>query len=111
MAAYGADEFPAFFTRHSGCRAPARVDTPPEAAALIAAAQRLGLGSGMVLAVPIPEEHTKAGEWGCCASLLLLYQLQQGGPAPSSGGGGALPNSRPGTTCLHGSECGWFSIP
>ena len=31
------DEFPAFFTRASGCAAPARVDTPRQAAALIKA--------------------------------------------------------------------------
>lgn len=61
MAAYGADEFPAFFTRHSGCKAPARVDTPAQAAAMIAASQRLALGSGMVLGVPIPEQHAAAG--------------------------------------------------
>jgi pseudouridine-5'-phosphate glycosidase len=30
VAAFGADELPAFFTRHSGCRAPCRVDTPRE---------------------------------------------------------------------------------
>lgn len=30
VAAYGADELPAFFTRHSGCRAPCRVNTPRE---------------------------------------------------------------------------------
>lgn len=61
VAAYGADEFPAFFTRHSRCPAPARVDSPAQAAAMIAAARRLALGGGMVLAVPIPEEHAAAG--------------------------------------------------
>jgi pseudouridine-5'-phosphate glycosidase len=30
VAAYGADEFPAFFSRHSGCKAPCRVDTPEQ---------------------------------------------------------------------------------
>jgi pseudouridine-5'-phosphate glycosidase len=30
MAAYGSDEFPAFFTPHSGCKAPCRVDTPDQ---------------------------------------------------------------------------------
>ncbi|KAL4431940.1 hypothetical protein ABPG77_000207 [Micractinium sp. CCAP 211/92] len=61
VAAYGADEFPAFFTRHSRCPAPARVDSPAQAAAMIAAARTLALGGGMVLAVPIPEEHAAAG--------------------------------------------------
>ena len=61
MAAYGSDEFPAFFTRRSGCPAPARLDTPAQAAAAIAAARCLGLGSGMVLAVPIPEAAAATG--------------------------------------------------
>lgn len=30
VAALGVDEFPAFFTRKSGCRAPSRVDTPQQ---------------------------------------------------------------------------------
>jgi pseudouridine-5'-phosphate glycosidase len=30
VAAYGAEEFPAFFSRHSGCKAPCRVDTPEQ---------------------------------------------------------------------------------
>ena len=62
VAAYGADEFPAFFTRHSGCAAPCRVDTPAQAAAMIAAARQLHLGSGLVLGVPIPEAHAAAGQ-------------------------------------------------
>jgi pseudouridine-5'-phosphate glycosidase len=61
VAAYGADEFPAFFTPHSGCKAPCRVDTPAQAAAMVAAARRLQLGGGMVLGVPIPAEHAAAG--------------------------------------------------
>ncbi len=43
MAAYGADEFPAFYARSSGCRAPARVDSPAQAAALVRAALALRL--------------------------------------------------------------------
>lgn len=61
VAAYGADEFPAFFTRHSGCRAPCRADTPEQAAAMVDAALRLRLGSGLVLGVPIPEQHATTG--------------------------------------------------
>ncbi len=49
MAAYGADEFPAFFTRRSGCAAPARIDTPELAAAMIRHSARLGLGCGAVI--------------------------------------------------------------
>lgn len=79
VAAYGADEFPAFFTRHSGCAAPARVDTPEQAAAMLAASQRLALGSGMVLAVPIPEEHAAAGAHVEQAISQALQEAEQRG--------------------------------
>ena len=49
MAAYGADEFPAFFTRRSGCAAPVRIDSPTLAAAMIRHNARLALGSGAVI--------------------------------------------------------------
>ncbi|MEW5310406.1 MAG: hypothetical protein WDW38_002206 [Sanguina aurantia] len=61
VAALGADEFPAFFTPHSGCKAPSRVDTPQEAAAVFRALRRLHLSNGMLLAVPIPARHVAAG--------------------------------------------------
>jgi pseudouridylate synthase len=60
VAAYGADEFPAFFTRRSGCSAPCRVDSPQEAAAIVAAGRRLGL-AGTLIAVPIPPDQEAAG--------------------------------------------------
>jgi hypothetical protein len=58
VAAYGADEFPAFFARASGCAAPARVDTPAQAAALVRAALALRPGAapaggcGVVIGAP-----------------------------------------------------------
>lgn len=60
VVGYGTDEFPAFFTRSSGCAAPSRVDTPREAAALVKAGRRLGLG-GVVFGVPIPAEGEAVG--------------------------------------------------
>ena len=51
VAAYNADEFPAFFTPHSGCRAPARVDTPQQAAQLIHSSRQLGLDNGILIGV------------------------------------------------------------
>ena len=48
VAAYGADEFPAFFTRSSGRTADCRVDTPADAARLVRAALALRLG-GLVI--------------------------------------------------------------
>lgn len=52
VSAYGADEFPAFFSARSGCAAPARVDRPRQAAALVRSVQQLDLGSGVVVGQP-----------------------------------------------------------
>ncbi|CAK9327991.1 unnamed protein product [Citrullus colocynthis] len=61
VAAYRTNEFPAFFTETSGSKAPSRVDTPEDAAKLIDANMNLGLGSGILIAVPIPNEHSASG--------------------------------------------------
>ncbi len=53
---YGTDEFPAFYTRKSGLPVDVRVDTPQEAAAIIAARCRLGLPNGLLITVPVPAE-------------------------------------------------------
>lgn len=49
MCAYGSDNFPAFFSPDSGCKAPIRVDTPEEAAGLIRSSTDLGLGAGVII--------------------------------------------------------------
>ena len=56
VLALGVDEFPAFFTRSSGCKAPIRIETPEEAATVAQMSEALGLRSGMLVGVPIPEE-------------------------------------------------------
>ena len=61
VAGFGVDELPAFFTRRSGVRAPCRVDSAREAAAMAKASLDLALGGGAVIAVPIPPEHEAAG--------------------------------------------------
>ena len=57
VVGYGTDEFPSFFSRTSGVAVPMRVDTPDEAAALMAATWGLGLGSGVSFANPVPGRH------------------------------------------------------
>jgi pseudouridine-5'-phosphate glycosidase len=52
---YGADEFPAFFSRTSGCAVARRCDTPRAVADIIRAQRRLGLDGGILIANPIPE--------------------------------------------------------
>ncbi|XP_019176810.1 PREDICTED: uncharacterized protein LOC109172091 [Ipomoea nil] len=61
VAAYQTNEFPAFFTEASGCKAPCRVDTPEDCARLIDANIKLGLQTGIIIAVPIPKEHSASG--------------------------------------------------
>lgn len=53
VIAYGSDEFPAFWSRESGLRAPLRCDTPQEIAAFVRAQRALGLSGGAVVANPI----------------------------------------------------------
>lgn len=50
----GTDTLPAFYTRSSSLPIDVRVETPEEAAAIVAAAGRLGLTHGMLIAVPVP---------------------------------------------------------
>lgn len=51
---FGTNRFPAFHCRDSGLRVEARADTPEEAARIIAAQSRLGLGGGLLIANPVP---------------------------------------------------------
>ncbi|MCR5709132.1 MAG: pseudouridine-5'-phosphate glycosidase [Bacteroidales bacterium] len=55
---YGTEEFPAFYTRRSGFKVDYRLDTPGELAAAFDAQQAVGLGGGMLVANPIPEEFS-----------------------------------------------------
>ena len=52
---YGCDEFPAFYSRHSGCPVSARVDGEAGAADMLRMAWATG-AQGVVLAVPPPRE-------------------------------------------------------
>ena len=51
----GTDRLPGFYSRSSGLAAPLSVATPQEAAALATRHWELGLGSGLVFGVPVPE--------------------------------------------------------
>ena len=54
---YGTKELPAFYTRRSGFEVDYRLDTPEEIAAAFHAGREMGLGSGMLVTNPIPEEY------------------------------------------------------
>ncbi|MBA2954991.1 pseudouridine-5-phosphate glycosidase [Nocardioides sp. MAH-18] len=61
----GSDEFPSFYSRSSGHRAPMRVDSAAEVAAVMRAKWDLGLDGGVVVANPIPlEDEIPADEIG-----------------------------------------------
>ena len=77
---YGTDEFPAFYTRHSGRPTSARVDTPADAAAVLHATWEVG-GRGAVVAVPPPAELTGAEEMAAQAAA-ELHDVAGGGVTP-----------------------------
>lgn len=56
VIAYGQDDFPAFWSRSSGLKAPLRADTAGEIAAAHLMRARLGLAGGQLVANPIPVE-------------------------------------------------------
>ena len=53
---FGTDTLPAFWSRDSRLAAPMRLDAPGDIAALFAMRRNLGLGGGMLVANPVPEE-------------------------------------------------------
>jgi pseudouridylate synthase len=53
---YGTDEFPAFYARSSGLPVPHRADSPEEIADIASALWKGGLGGGLLVTCPIPEE-------------------------------------------------------
>jgi len=52
----GTDTLPAFYSRSSGLPIDVRVDSPADAANIIAAAQRLEAQHGLLITVPVPEK-------------------------------------------------------
>ncbi len=56
VIAYGQDDFPAFWSRSSGLRAPLRMDSPEQIAQALRLRRALGLPGGQLVANPIPVE-------------------------------------------------------
>ena len=57
---YGTEELPAFYTRKSGFKVDYRIDTPADLAKVFYVKQDMGLGGGMLVTNPIPEEYSMA---------------------------------------------------
>ena len=65
VVAYGSDEFPAFWSRQSGLRAPIRMDSAAEVARFARTREALKLDGGILLANPAPAaDEIPAGEIG-----------------------------------------------
>ena len=56
VVGYGTDEFPSFYSRRSGHRAPMRVDDVDQLAAMMRAKWGLGLAGGISVANPVPAD-------------------------------------------------------
>jgi len=52
---YGTGEFPAFYSRRSGLKVDARVDSPGEVAQMVRARSEMGLSVALLVCVPVPE--------------------------------------------------------
>jgi pseudouridine-5'-phosphate glycosidase len=62
VIAFGTDEFPAFFSRHSGFAAPMRSDSAAEIAEMMRVKWDLGIAGGLNIANPIPEADEISAE-------------------------------------------------
>ena len=58
----GTDTLPGFYTRSSGLPIDVRVETPREAAAIIAAAEQMDARHGVLIVVPVPASEASAGD-------------------------------------------------
>lgn len=70
VVGYGTDEFPAFYTRESGLKLGARVDSAAEAARVVRVQRELGFGTAVVICNPPPKEKAipRAEIEGCVAA-------------------------------------------
>jgi len=60
---FRSEELPAFYCRESGLKVDYVVNDEKEAAGIIRAMQDLGLGGGMIIANPVPEEYALSMEY------------------------------------------------
>jgi pseudouridine-5'-phosphate glycosidase len=82
VVGYRTEEFPAFYSRRSGLRVDARVETPEHVACMAQARAELGLPMALLICVPVPEadelpseEAEAAGVSGKALTPFLLARL------------------------------------
>jgi len=62
VATFGSDLFPAFFTPSSGFKSPIRLDDVEQVTSFIRAHKKIGVGSGVLLAVPVPDHLSTSAQ-------------------------------------------------
>lgn len=67
---YQTDDFPAFYSRHSGLKVDLRVETAQEIADIIIAQDETGLRNGILVTVPVPVE----AEWPAAEAQAVISQ-------------------------------------
>ena len=79
VVGFGTDEFPSFYSRTSGHRAPMRVDSVEQLAAMMRAKWDLGLSGGIAVANPVPaDEEMPAEEIGALIEQALGECAERG---------------------------------
>lgn len=83
VAVYGyqTDQMPAFYSKTSGLKADYALEGPEEAAKIFAAARALGLGGGMLVTVPIPDEYAMQEHYVNAVIEHALKEAQEAGVA------------------------------
>ncbi len=79
VVGYRTAEFPAFFSRGSGCPVDHRVDSVPALAAVVAAHRRLGQPGALLIGNPVPDGAAiPAAEIDACVAKALVEAEQAG---------------------------------
>jgi pseudouridine-5'-phosphate glycosidase len=79
VVGFGTDEFPSFYSRTSGHRAPMRLDSVEQLAAMMRAKWDLGLSGGIAVANPVPaDEEMPAEEIGALIEQALGECAERG---------------------------------
>jgi pseudouridine-5'-phosphate glycosidase len=77
VVGYQTDTLPAFYARSSGFAVDYRADTPAEVAAAMQAKWAMNLSGGMLVGVPVPEEHALASEDIDSVIVAALAEMQR----------------------------------
>lgn len=79
VVGYRTNRYPGFYVADSGHRVEHRVDGPDEVAAVVAARDRLGVRSGVLVANPVPEAEQLDPSWHDALITEALDQAQREG--------------------------------